>query len=51
MIPDLDVYRAAKLLVDQHGAEAVTNATGRTDLMLEEGNAKGVAVRQQDEWG
>src|SRR5258707_516763 len=41
MIPDLDIYRAAKLLIDQHGAEVALNAAGRADLLLEEGDAKG----------
>jgi len=41
MILDLDIYRAAKLLIDQHGAEVALNAAGRADLLLEEGDAKG----------
>jgi hypothetical protein len=35
MISDLDVYRATKLLIDQHGEDAATFAAGRTDLLLE----------------
>jgi hypothetical protein len=36
VISDLDIYRAAKLLIDQHGADAAVNAAGRADLLLED---------------
>ena len=39
MIPDLDIYRAAKLLIDQRGDGAALNAAGRADLLLDEGDA------------
>jgi hypothetical protein len=32
------------LLIDQHGADAVVNAAGRADLLLEEGDAESAAV-------
>ncbi len=35
MIPDLDVYRTAKLLVDKHGDEAPIHATTRANKLLE----------------
>ena len=44
MIPDLDIYRAAKLLIDQHGADAALNAAGRADQLLEDGDIEGAAV-------
>ena len=44
MIPDLDISRAAKQLVDQHGADAALNAAARADLLLEEGDTEGAAV-------
>ena len=44
IILDIDVYRAAKLLIDQHGDEAVLHAVGRADFLLEEGDFEGAAV-------
>ena len=44
MILDFDVYRAAKLLIDQHGDEAMLHAVGRADFLLEEGDFEGAAV-------
>jgi hypothetical protein len=41
---DLDIYRAAKLLIDRHGDEAVLYAVGRADLLLEEGDTEGAAA-------
>jgi hypothetical protein len=40
---DLDIYRAAKLIVDQHGDEAALYATGRADQHLDEGDTAGTA--------
>ena len=37
MIPDLDIYRAAKLLVDRHGEGAPIRAAERADELLEAG--------------
>jgi hypothetical protein len=34
MIPDLDIYRTAQLLVKQHGADAPIHAAMRADAML-----------------
>ena len=44
MISDLDVYRAAKQLVDQHGADATILAAMRADALLEEGDIEGAAA-------
>jgi hypothetical protein len=44
VISDMDAYRAAKLLMDQHGEDAATFAAGRADLLLEEGDVEGSAV-------
>ena len=35
MISDLDVYRSAELLVDQHGAEAPVHAPMQADAMVD----------------
>jgi len=35
MIPDLDIYRAANLLVKPHGEDAPIHAAIRADAMLE----------------
>ncbi len=34
MIPDLDIYRSANVLVKQHGEDAPVQAAMRTDAML-----------------
>ena len=34
VIPDLDIYRSAKLLIDQHGDEVSIEAAMRADAML-----------------
>ena len=44
MIPDLDIYRSANLLVKQHGADAPIHAAMRADAMLEAGDLDGVAT-------
>ncbi len=44
MIPDLDIYRAANLLVKQHGADAPTHAAMRADELLDKGDLDGYAV-------
>jgi hypothetical protein len=44
---DLDIYRAAKALVDQHGGDAATFAAGRADQLLKEGDIAGSAVWRQ----
>jgi hypothetical protein len=44
MISDLDIYRAAKLLIDQHGQDAPVRAAERADQLLEEGDTEGAAI-------
>jgi hypothetical protein len=41
---DLDIYRAAKLLIDRHGDEAALYAVRRADLLLEEGDTEGATT-------
>ncbi len=44
MIPDLDIYRSANLLVKQHGEDAPIEAAMRADTMLEKGALGGYAA-------
>ncbi len=44
MIPGLDIYRSANLLVKQHGEDAPIEAAMRADAMLEKGDLDGYAV-------
>ncbi len=44
MIPDLDIYRSANLLVKQHGEDAPIHAAMRADAMLEAGDLDGYGV-------
>ncbi len=46
MIPDLDIYRSANLLVTQHGEDAPIHASMRADAMLEADDLGGFAVCQ-----
>ena len=44
MIPDLDIYRSAQVLVKQHGDDAPLEAAMRADAMLETGDLNGYAT-------
>ncbi len=44
MIPDLDIYRTANILVKQHGQDAPIRAAMRADAMLEKGDLDGYDV-------
>ena len=44
MTSDPDIFRAGKLVIDQHGEVAATYAAGRADLLLEGGDPKGSAI-------
>ena len=44
MIDDPDIFRASKLLMDQHGEDAAIPAAQRADELLEEGDVHGAAV-------
>jgi hypothetical protein len=41
MIPDLDSYRAAKLLIHQHGEDAPIGAAERANLLFARGDIAG----------
>jgi len=41
MISDLDIFRAANLLIRQHGVNALVEAARLHDLMLERGYVEG----------
>jgi hypothetical protein len=43
-ISDLDIYRAANLLICQHGADAEIEAAQRADLMIDRGDRDGQIV-------
>ena len=44
MIPDLDIYQSAQILVKRHGQDAPIYAAVRADAMLEKGDLDGYAV-------
>ncbi len=44
MTYDLDIYRSAKLLIDQHGEEASGFAVKQADKQAEGGDRVGLAV-------
>jgi len=40
----IDIYRAAKLIIDQHGDEAALYVAGRADQLLHDGDTLGSAI-------
>jgi hypothetical protein len=38
MIPDIDIWRSANLLIKHYGADAPVQAAMRADAMLDKGN-------------
>ena len=44
---DPDIFRAAKMLIDQHGEDAPIRAAQRADELADEGDLDGVAVWRQ----
>ncbi len=44
MIPDIDIYCAAKLLIDDLGYDAPIHAAMRADAMLDAGDLDGYAT-------
>ena len=44
MTTDLDLYRSARLLIDQHGEDAARDAAMRADALLEAGDMEGRRV-------
>ena len=47
MTDALDIYRAAKLVIDRHGEEATLYAAARTAVLAGEGDVEGAAVWRQ----
>ncbi len=47
MVDDIDIYRTAKLFVDQHGDKAAFHAAMRADAMLDKGDLDGYAVSKR----
>ena len=44
MPTDIDIWRSARLLIDQHGDDAPIHAAMRADQMLDAGNLEGKRV-------
>ena len=44
MIENLDLYRVAKMLVDEHGEDAATYAAMRADILLADGRTEAATV-------
>ncbi len=44
MIPDLDIFRSAQVLVKRHGPDAPVHAAMRADELLEAGDLDGYTV-------
>ncbi len=44
MIPDLDIYRAANVIIKQYGEDAPIHAAMRADATLKAGDPDGYAV-------
>jgi len=44
MIADLDIYRAAKLVIDRHGKDAPLYAAARAAVLASEGDDEGAAI-------
>jgi hypothetical protein len=44
LIPDRDIYRTDKLLVDQHGEDVMAYAPGCADQQLADRDAEGAAI-------
>ena len=42
----IDVYRSAKLFIDQHGDEAAIQAAYQADAMLDRGDLDGAAIKK-----
>ena len=44
MIPDLDIYRAASVIIEQYGKDAQIHSTKCASAMLDKGDLDGYAV-------
>jgi hypothetical protein len=51
VIPEIDIWRAASLLIRRHGADAELEAAKRADLMLARGDDDGPALVDADQTG
>ena len=47
MIPDIDIWRSANLLIKQHGEDAVLEAAQCADTLLDKGDMDGCRVWKQ----
>jgi hypothetical protein len=47
MTNDLDIFRAAKLVIDNHREDAALYARARTVVLAGEGDAEGAAIWRQ----
>ncbi len=47
MIPDLNIFRSANVLIKHHGQDAPIEAAMRANTMLEKGDLDGVATWQR----
>ena len=47
---EIEVYRAAKLVIDQYGADAPIHAAKQVDAMRRRGDLKGAAVWKRIVW-
>ena len=43
-VADIDIWRSAKLMIDQHGEDAATEAALRADALLDQGAITGAAT-------
>jgi hypothetical protein len=44
MVSELDIYRAANMLIERHGADAIIEAARMIDRMLDHGDMEGRQV-------
>ncbi len=44
MIPEIDIYRSAHLVIKQHGEDAPIHAAMRADALLDKGDLDGYGV-------
>ena len=44
MVDDIDIYRAAKVMLDRHGEDAPIHAATRADAMMDRGDMEGRAA-------
>lgn len=47
MIDDPDIFRAAKLMIDQHGVEATRRAARRANDLEKRGDSSGAGIWRQ----